>query len=182
MNPILQRTGGMWIGWPGNSTGLDDPKRQEIVRRWAEKDRLISVELPADIARHFYEGYANQTLWPVFHYFPTRMGYDPQGSTAYRTANKLFRDAVLRRYQPGDMIWVHDYQLMLLPRLLRDALPAAAIGFFLHIPFPSSEVFRIIPEREELLGGADGSGPSRVPHALPPATFQERAAPCNRQR
>lgn len=157
MNPILQRSKGLWIGWPGNSVGADDPKRQKIVSRWAKKDRLIAVELSAETAHHFYEGYANQTLWPLFHYFPDRMSYDPQGSTAYRTANEAFRDAVVREYRPGDVIWVHDYQLMLLPHLLREALPSATIGFFLHIPFPSSEVFRILPEREELLEGLLGA-------------------------
>jgi trehalose 6-phosphate synthase/phosphatase len=157
MNPILQQSRGLWIGWPGSSTGMDDPKRQEIIGRWAEKDRLISVEMPPDVAEHFYEGYANQTLWPLFHYFPARMTYDPQGSRAYEIANEMFRDVVVREYRPGDIIWVHDYQLMLLPRLLRDALPSATIGFFLHIPFPSSEVFRILAEREQVLEGLLGA-------------------------
>jgi trehalose 6-phosphate synthase/phosphatase len=157
MNPILRRRGGVWIGWPGDSTGIGDLKRQEIVERWKAEDGLVSVELPPDIAEHFYEGYSNQTLWPLFHHFPSRLTFDPKGWAAYRSANMRFRDAVAGQYRPGDLLWVHDYQLMLLPRLLREALPGAAIGFFLHIPFPSSEVFRVLPEREELLEGVLGA-------------------------
>ena len=157
MNPILQRGGGAWIGWPGSSTGIGDPRRQEIIDKWAEKDGLITVELDQEIARHFYEGYANQTLWPLFHYFPSRIAFDPHGWAAYRQANEMFRDVAVRHCRPGDIIWVHDYQLMLLPKLLREALPDARIGFFLHIPFPSSEVFRILPERQELLEGLLGA-------------------------
>jgi trehalose 6-phosphate synthase/phosphatase len=157
MNPILRRRGGMWIGWPGESAGIGDPKREEILERWKTVDGLVPVDLPPEIANHFYEGYSNQTLWPLFHHFPSRLTFDPKGWEAYRTANLLFRDAVLREYREGDLLWVHDYQLMLLPGLLREALPKAAIGFFLHIPFPSPEVFRILPEREDLLKALLGS-------------------------
>ena len=157
MNPILRRSHGVWIGWPGTSGEIEDPKRRQIIEKWASEDRLIAVELPPEMARNFYEGYANQTLWPLFHYFPSRLVSDPKDWAAYVAANKRFRDVVVRNYRPGDAIWVHDYQLMLLPGLLREALPSAAIGFFLHIPFPSSEVFRIVPERAQLLDGLLGA-------------------------
>jgi trehalose 6-phosphate synthase/phosphatase len=157
MNPILRRRGGVWIGWPGESAGIRDPKRQEIIDRWKTVDGLVSVEIPVEVVKHFYEGYSNQTLWPLFHHFPSRLTFDPKGWAAYRTANMLFRDAAVKEYREGDLLWVHDYQLMLLPKLLREALPGAAIGFFLHIPFPSSEVFRVLPEREELLEGLLGA-------------------------
>lgn len=157
MNPILRRRGGVWIGWPGESAGIGDPKRQEIIDKWRTSDALAPVELPVDIVNHFYEGYSNQTLWPLFHHFPSRLTFDPKGWAAYNTANMLFRDAVVKEYREGDLLWIHDYQLMLLPKLLREALPGAAIGFFLHIPFPSSEVFRVLPEREELLEGLLGA-------------------------
>jgi trehalose 6-phosphate synthase/phosphatase len=157
MNPILQRSQGLWIGWPGNSAEIGDPKRQKIIENWAANERLVTVDLPPEIARDFYEGFANQTLWPLFHYFPSRLVFDPKGWKAYVAANELFRDAVLRHYRDGDPIWVHDYQLMLLPRMLREALPNARIGFFLHIPFPSSEVFRIVPERGRLIDGLLGA-------------------------
>ncbi len=157
MRPILAKSGGVWIGWPGDSERIGDPGRQLVIDRWKAEDGLIAVEIPAETAHHFYEGYANQTLWPLFHHFPSRLTFDPNGWAAYKHANLLFRDAVLGQYREGDQIWVHDYQLMLLPSLLREALPTAAIGFFLHIPFPSSEVFRILPERAELLDGLLGA-------------------------
>lgn len=157
MSPILKSNDGLWIGWPGASAGIDDPKRQEILERWAAEERRIAVDLPPETAQHFYEGYANQTLWPLFHHFPSLVVFDPKGWVAYETANRRFCEVVVRHYRPGDMIWVHDYQLMLLPNLLRQALPDAPVGFFLHIPFPSSEVFRILPEREKLLEGLLGA-------------------------
>lgn len=157
MNPMLKSCGGLWIGWPGESARIGDPQRQEIIDKWRANDNLVSVELPPDTAQHFYEGYANQTLWPLFHHFPSRLTFDPEGWAAYKSANELFRDAVVSQYRQGDLLWVHDYHLMLLPRLLRESLPGAAIGFFLHIPFPSSEVFRVLPEREDLLEGVLGA-------------------------
>jgi trehalose 6-phosphate synthase/phosphatase len=147
----------VWIGWPGESTKIGDPQRQEVIDQWKREDGLISVEIPPETVDHFYEGYSNQTLWPLFHHFPSRLTFDPKGWAAYRSANLLFRDAAAAEYREGDLLWIHDYQLMLLPKLLREALPSAAIGFFLHIPFPSSEVFRVLPEREELLDGLLGA-------------------------
>jgi trehalose 6-phosphate synthase/phosphatase len=157
MNPVLRSRGGLWIGWPGESARIGDPKRQEILDKWRAGDNLVAVEIPPETSRHFYEGYANQTLWPLFHHFPSRLTFDPKGWAAYKAANELFRDAVVSQYHEGDLLWVHDYHLMLLPRMLREALPKAAIGFFLHIPFPSSEVFRVLPEREDLLEGVLGA-------------------------
>ena len=156
LDPVLKRTRGLWLGWPGDSPG-EDPARAEHLAGWQRKHGYIAVELPADMARNFYEGYANQTLWPLFHNFPTNVEFDPAGWTAYVEANRRFRDAVLEALQPGDLVWVHDYQLMLLPGLLREARPSAAIGFFLHIPFPASEMFRILPRRAELLRGLLGA-------------------------
>jgi len=118
---------------------------------------LYPVALSARLVKHFYEGYANQTLWPLFHPFPSRLVFDPAGWEAYVEANKRFLDAIVSEARPGDLIWVHDYQLMLLPQMIRKALPDARIGFFLHIPFPSSSVFRVLPRREELLQGVLGA-------------------------
>ena len=157
LDPVLKRTGGLWLGWPGDSPAGPDPGRDEQLRGWKKKHGYVAVELPADVARNFYEGYANQTLWPLFHNFPTNVEFDPEGWTAYVEANRRFRDAVLEILAPGDLVWVHDYHLMLLPGLLREANPSAAVGFFLHIPFPASEVFRILPRRAELLRGLLGA-------------------------
>jgi trehalose 6-phosphate synthase/phosphatase len=157
MTPILGRSNGIWIGWSGDTSGAVDRKREGIIERWAEREGYIAVDLPPEVARRYYEGYSNQTLWPLLHYFPSRLIFDFRGWEAYIKANRLFCDAVLKHHRPGDLIWVHDYHLMLLPRLLREALPGANVGFFLHTPFPSSEIFRIFPRREELLQGLLGA-------------------------
>lgn len=157
MGPILKRTGGIWIGWSGDASGIADEKRQKTLSRWQERERYFAVELPPEVAHGYYEGYANQSLWPLFHHFPLLMQFNPDHWRAYKEANERFRDAVLEQLQPGDLVWIHDYQLMLLPQLLREAAPEARIGFFLHIPFPSSAVLRILPRREEVMRGLLGA-------------------------
>src|SRR5215469_13025522 len=157
MNPLIGRTGGEWIGWAGNSNGGNSRERQAILSEWATTDHSYAVDLPDDVAAGFYQGYANQTLWPVFHNFPSQLKFDARHWESYVEANRIFCEAVVARYRPKDLIWVHDYHLMLLPQLLRERLPDAAIGFFLHIPFPSSEVFPVLPRREQLLEGLLGA-------------------------
>jgi trehalose 6-phosphate synthase/phosphatase len=103
------------------------------------------------------QGFADRVLWPLFHYLIDRAPIEGAGWDAYRAANEACADAVARAYRPGDAVWVHDYQLMLVPALLRDRIPHARIGFFLHIPFPSSEVFRILPWRKDILNGLLGA-------------------------
>jgi trehalose 6-phosphate synthase/phosphatase len=156
MNPLLGKTGGDWIGWAGGGGG-EESQRRAILAEWAEKEHCFAVDLPEDVAAGFYEGYANQTLWPVFHNFPSQLKFDPKDWDAYVEANRLFCNAVVERYRPNDLVWVHDYHLILLPQMVRNKLPDAAIGFFLHIPFPSSEIFPILPRREELLEGLLGA-------------------------
>ena len=91
----------------------------------------------------------------MFHNFPSQLKFDAKDWQAYVEANRIFSKAVVERYKPGDLVWVHDYHLMLLPQMLRDERPDVAVGFFLHIPFPSSEIFPILPRREELLQVSD---------------------------
>ena len=155
LEPVLRRTHGLWIGWPGDGDPAA-PGRREALARW-EARGYRTVDIPARVAQRFYQGYANRTLWPLFHQFPSRLEFDASGWEAYVEANRRFHDAVLKWLRPGDLIWVHDYQLMLLPAMLRARLPEARIGFFLHIPFPSSEVFRTLPWRREVLDGLLGA-------------------------
>jgi trehalose 6-phosphate synthase/phosphatase len=155
VGPFLRRTGGVWIGWPGDPA--DHTGRAAQLALWRERYGYLAVDLPNDIALAFYEGYANQTLWPLFHQFSESLEFDQTGWDAYGHANRLFREAVLAELKPDDLVWIHDYHLMLLPQLLREARPHARIGFFLHIPFPSSDVFRALPRREELLRGLLGA-------------------------
>jgi trehalose 6-phosphate synthase/phosphatase len=93
----------------------------------------------------YYNGFSNATLWPLFHYFPQTTQYHQEDFDAYLAVNALFADKLVELYQPGDILWIHDYQLMLVPQLVRRRLPEATIGFFLHIPFPSYELFRLLP-------------------------------------
>ncbi len=105
----------------------------------------------------FYQGFSNRTLWPLFHHFDRYVEFDTEYWHAYERVNRAYRDALLEVVEPGDSIWVHDYQLLLLPALLRESLPDAPIGFFLHIPFPSYEAFRMLPWRREILNGMLGA-------------------------
>jgi trehalose 6-phosphate synthase/phosphatase len=157
VGPAVERTGGLWLGWPGEGPERADPRRQEALDRWERESGFVAVDLPRPLATRFYQGFANQVVWPLFHQFPSFLEYTPESWAAYVEANERFRDAVLERLRPGDLVWVHDYHLMLLPRLLREASPDLAVGFFLHIPFPASEVLRLLPRREEILLGVLGA-------------------------
>jgi trehalose 6-phosphate synthase/phosphatase len=117
------------------------------------------VFLEKEVYEGYYNGLSNSTIWPLFHYFPSLTQYKREYFQAYTAVNQSFADKIKEIYQPGDVIWVHDYQLMLLPQLLRDVLPEATIGFFLHIPFPSYEIFRLLPSpwKTALLKGLMGA-------------------------
>ena len=151
-----ERSDGLWIGWPGDVSRLRPDQRAHVDANLAAL-RCVPVYLtPADITR-YYDGFSNAVLWPLFHYLLDRIPPTSQDFEVYRAVNERFADAVAARYQPGDLIWVHDYQLMLVPGMLRQRLPSAKIGFFLHIPFPASEILRILPWREAILEGLLGA-------------------------
>ncbi len=145
----------IWVGWPGIM--LDDAKQKAYFTEILEAKRLAPIFLDDEEIRGFYEGFSNEVLWPIFHYMPNYAVYDFENWQTYVRVNEKFRDLVLAVAEPDDTIWVHDYQLLLLPGLLRTALPDASIGFFQHIPFPSQELFRLIPWRRELLEGMLGA-------------------------
>lgn len=147
-----------WIGWAETGTSrLDADQRAELRDRLGKEYDSVPVFLTPDDVAGFYHGFSNRTLWPLFHYFSRYAEFDPAFWRAYERVNRKYCDAVLEEYQPGDRIWVHDYQLMLLPGMLRQKLPDVSIGFFLHIPFPSYELYRILPWRHELLKGLLGA-------------------------
>ena len=156
MDPLLKRSGGIWVGWPGESSPADTPGRQKAIDEQVRNGFRV-VELPEELVAGFYEGFSNETIWPLFHHFPFLLKFDPQHWADYQAANARFRDALLEQLQPNDLIWVHDYQLMLLPAMLRAARPDVRVGFFLHIPFPPSAVFRLLPRGDELLQGLLGA-------------------------
>lgn len=124
-----------------------------------ENFELNPVYIPPAINDGFYNGFCNNTIWPLFHYFPSYTKFSSDHYEKYVAANKLFCDKVVQTYRPGDLIWIHDYHLMLLPGLVREVLPEATIGFFLHIPFPSFELFRVFPGtwKKQLLNGLLGA-------------------------
>ncbi|MBI4135498.1 bifunctional alpha,alpha-trehalose-phosphate synthase (UDP-forming)/trehalose-phosphatase [Candidatus Uhrbacteria bacterium] len=135
----------LWIGWPG--TAVEEKSRAEIIEKLNRESRCHPVFLTERTAEKFYYGFCNETIWPLFHYFPSYVNYDENYWAYYKRVNELFRDAILEILRPGDLIWVHDYHLMLLPKLLRDKQPEVPLGFFLHIPFPNYEMFRLLPRK-----------------------------------
>jgi trehalose 6-phosphate synthase/phosphatase len=157
MEPILRQSNGIWIGWSGETSANTDEGRSAVLREWADKYRYFAVDLDQETAQGFYEGIANQALWPLFHHFPSLLRFDPEDWHAYVRANEIFRDEILKHLRPDDLVWIHDYHFLLLPQMLRAVLPEISIGFFLHVPFPSSSVFRTLPKREELLRGMLGA-------------------------
>lgn len=107
----------------------------------------------------FYNGFCNATLWPLFHYFTSYVIYDEDAYRKYVEVNQMFAEKLIEIARPGDVLWIHDYQLFLVPSLIRQKLPDATIGFFLHIPFPSYEIFRMLHQRwkESLINGMLGA-------------------------
>jgi trehalose 6-phosphate synthase/phosphatase len=156
LRPWHERRDGVWVGWPGETSGLSAERRADVDRQLADH-RFVPVHLSGDEVERCYHGFANRVLWPLFHYQVDRVPVDAGDWDAYRLVNERFAEAAWREYRPGDTIWIHDYQLMLVPGLLRVRLPHARIGFFLHIPFPSSEVFRVLPWRQQILDGLLGA-------------------------
>jgi trehalose 6-phosphate synthase/phosphatase len=151
-----EQSGGLWIGWSGASDELTPEQGAQLDEQLAGM-RLVGVPLTADQVTRYYEGFSNGVLWPLFHYLVDQIPLHVRDWEPYVEVNELFAEYAARHYEPGDLIWVHDYQLLLVPELLRKRLPDARIGFFLHIPFPSEELFRTLPERERLLGGLLGA-------------------------
>lgn len=135
----------LWIGWPGISTDKISEQEKRQVSNKLKEQNYHPVFLSANDIRNYYYGFCNKTIWPLFHYFSLYTAYENQYWQVYKQVNRAFCDAVVKIAEPDDYIWVHDYQLMLLPELIREKLPDAKIGFFLHIPFPSFELFRLLP-------------------------------------
>lgn len=146
----------IWIGWPGIAIEKIRGREGDI------KTKLLSencypVFLSQDNIKNFYYGFCNKIIWPLFHYFPHYAIYNESFWRAYKKVNETFRDTVIKVAEPEDIIWIHDYHLMLLPKLIREKIADATIGFFLHIPFPSFEIFRLLPWRKEIIDGLLGA-------------------------
>jgi trehalose 6-phosphate synthase/phosphatase len=157
LSALYKSYSSIWIGWPG--IALDNIKEgaEEIETKLMSELDCKPIFLSQTDIEKYYHGFSNRTLWPLFHYFPQYVVNDRSFWEAYKRVNKLFSDSVLEIARKGDTIWIHDFHLMLLPSLIREKLPDAAIGFFQHIPFPSFEIFRLLPWREEILEGLLGA-------------------------
>lgn len=151
-----ESSGGLWIGWPGFSGELPADQQAALDAQYQQLG-VVPVPLAAEEEHQYYEGYCNGLLWPLFHGFLGQLPLDVPDWPVYQAVNERFADAIAAHYREGDLVWVHDYQLMLVPRLVRRRIPGARIGFFLHIPFPSPDTFRTLPAREQLLDGLLGA-------------------------
>jgi trehalose 6-phosphate synthase/phosphatase len=156
LNALREEMDMLWLGTPG--LNVEDQSEQLTLRDELER-KYDSVPLFFDRKDFelYYNGFSNGCLWPLFHYFPQFAHFDEQEWSAYQSVNRIFAERITEIARPDDSIWVHDYHLLLLPTLLREALPDASIGFFLHIPFPSYEIFRMLPWREQILSGMIGA-------------------------
>ncbi|KAI4323071.1 hypothetical protein L6164_022707 [Bauhinia variegata] len=145
-----------WIGWAGVNVP-DEIGQKALTKALAEK-RCIPVFLDEEIVHQYYNGYCNNILWPLFHYLglpqedrlATTRSFQSQFA-AYKKANQMFADVVNKHYEEGDVVWCHDYHLMFLPKCLKEHNSKMKVGWFLHTPFPSSEIHRTLPSRSELL-------------------------------
>ena len=141
-----------WIGWLGDE--VDYEKQTALKTQMFSESSYMPVFLTTEQADLYYNGFCNDILWPLFNYVPLSTDSTVMQSKywdSYVVANQVFADTVFETWRPGDMIWVHDYQLMLVPQMLRKKLQDVRIGFFLHTPFPTSEVYRVLPFREQIL-------------------------------
>jgi trehalose 6-phosphate synthase/phosphatase len=145
----------LWVGWPGGAE--EDFEDVEQVRASMRKSGVVPVFLNKEELDGFYEGYSNSTLWPLLHYMVERTRFSNDWWETYRRVNQKFADAILEVAEVGDQVWVHDYHLFLVPSMLRGHGKSLRVGFFLHTPFCSSEIFRVLPNRAELLKGVLGA-------------------------
>ncbi|KAJ4330663.1 Trehalose-6-P synthase/phosphatase complex synthase subunit [Didymella glomerata] len=155
LSGLSKTTTFQWYGWPGlevpedEVSGLKDQLKSEY--------NAVPIMLDDELADRHYNGFSNAIMWPLFHYHPGEITFDESAWEGYTEANRLFAKAVAKDVQDNDMVWVHDYHLMLMPAMLREEIgntkKNVKIGFFLHTPFPSSEIYRILPVRNEILLG-----------------------------
>jgi trehalose 6-phosphate synthase/phosphatase len=154
LKSIAERRNFIWIGWPGTAVPEDD---RDDVREVLKGHGTVPVFLSKAEIDGFYLGFSNRVLWPLLHNLSERSYFDPAGYATYRKVNEIFADAVMAQARDGDVIWIHDYQLCLVPELLRRRGVRGPIGFFLHIPFPSAETYRMLAPREDILRGLLGA-------------------------
>jgi trehalose 6-phosphate synthase/phosphatase len=157
LKSVHRDSNGLWIGWTGLTQEETPQELESEIHKAVADQQCAAVELTQSDMDGFYYGFSNRTIWPLFHYFMEYVEFDNDNWEIYKSVNRKFAQVVLENIEDGDNVWVHDYQLMLLPQMIKEQRPDVSIGFFLHIPFPSFEVFRTLPWREEILQGLLGS-------------------------
>jgi len=153
---VHERGGTLWLGWSGVADGLPSATQERIDLQLAER-AAVGVSLSEHEIGGYYRRYANEVLWPVLHDRPPMAQLDPGDWATYRAVNARFAEAIARELRPGDRVWIHDYHLMLVPRLLRERSPDALVGYFLHTPFPDLESLQRLPHLSALLDGLLGA-------------------------
>src|SRR5213082_2917238 len=149
IEPVLRDRGGTWIGWPGIAGAIPEEPFAEAARNAGYK--IVPVALSETERDEFYYGYSNEVIWPLFHDLQNFCNFDPAFWQTYKAVNERYAEAIARNCQPGDFIWVHDYHLMNVAQALRERGVRAVLSFFLHIPFPSYDIFTKLPQQQRLL-------------------------------
>jgi trehalose 6-phosphate synthase/phosphatase len=157
MMSVSQSFDSLWIGWSGIDKDNLTMEQTAMVQQALEKENCVDVELTNEEVELYYEGFSNKTIWPLFHYFNQFVVYEEQQWQTYKRVNQKFADVISENIDGVDKVWIHDYHLLLLPEMVKKMHPEATIGFFLHIPFPSYELFRILPWRNEIISGMLGA-------------------------
>lgn len=147
----------VWVGWSGEDPQDHTDDEIEAMRSTYEANRCVPVFLESNQVDGYYAGFSNNTLWPLLHDFSQESAYEPQNWEVYGEVNQLFADVLEPLIHEGDTVWVQDYHLMLLPKLLREKFSNISIGWFLHVPFPSPEIYRQLPWSREILEGILGA-------------------------
>jgi trehalose 6-phosphate synthase len=150
LEPIMQKRDGAWVGWSGDACTEDEPFESDGIH-------LYPVPLSEDEVARYYEGFSNATLWPLYHDCVAPPQFHRSWWDTYREVNQRFADAAAAVAAEGAVVWVQDYQLQLVPQMLRNARPDLRIGFFLHIPFPPTELFAQLPWRQQIIEGLLGA-------------------------
>ncbi|WP_241973532.1 MULTISPECIES: bifunctional alpha,alpha-trehalose-phosphate synthase (UDP-forming)/trehalose-phosphatase [unclassified Cryobacterium] len=150
LEPMMRSSDGAWVGWPGIADRTFDPFENDGIS-------IVPVRLSESELEEYYEGFSNDTIWPLYHDVIAPPRYHREWWEAYVRVNRRFADAAASAAAPGATVWVHDYQLQLVPRMLRDARPDLVIGFFNHIPFPPYGIYAQLPWRKQILDGLLGA-------------------------
>ncbi|MFO7880238.1 MAG: bifunctional alpha,alpha-trehalose-phosphate synthase (UDP-forming)/trehalose-phosphatase [Bacteroidota bacterium] len=157
MKSVHENNDSLWFGWPRYMPDELSPEKLKETEQVLSDNKCAPVYLTEEDIDNYYYGFSNRTIWPLFHYFMQYTEYKTEFWESYVRVNQIFADTIASQLTEDDVVWIHDYHLMLLPEMLREKLPNLGIGFFLHIPFPSYEVFRLLPWRDELIRGMLGS-------------------------